>query len=115
MSVDSVIKACRDNVLSPFIVHHIAKVNHVHAGAGVTINGISNAFQKAREAAGIVAAADRTPPSFHEIRSLAERLYREQYGAEFAQSILGHKHASMTAKYDDMRGQGWDVVVPKIL
>jgi integrase len=115
MSIESVIKGCRDHVLSPYIVHHIAKVNQVHAGAGVTINGISNAFQRAREAAEILPAEGRTPPSFHEIRSLAERLYRDEYGAEFAQAILGHKHASMTAKYDDMRGQGWDVVVPKIL
>jgi len=46
-------------------------------------------------------------PTFHEIRSLAARLYADQYGAEFAQALLGHKSAEMTALYRDSRGKEW--------
>ncbi|MCY1357799.1 hypothetical protein D9M69_443060 [compost metagenome] len=45
---------------------------------------------------------DRTPPTFHEIRSLSERLYRAQ-GVD-TQTLLGHKHQSMTDLYNDDRG-----------
>ena len=56
-----------------------------------------------------MAQKDRTPFTFHEIRSLSERLYKEEFGAEFAQSILGHKNARTTERYDDLRGE-WKVV-----
>ncbi|MBU0538529.1 MAG: tyrosine-type recombinase/integrase [Gammaproteobacteria bacterium] len=45
---------------------------------------------------------DGTQPSLHECRSLAERLYRAQ-GID-TQTLLGHKHQSMTDKYNDDRG-----------
>jgi integrase len=70
---------------------------------------IERAFIAAREDAGIEAQEGRTAITFHEIRSLAERLYRDEFGPEFAQSILGHKSAKTTEKYDDLRG-GWKVV-----
>jgi hypothetical protein len=40
-------------------------------------------------------------------------LYKKEYGAAFAQAMLGHKTATMTAKYDDLRGSGWQVVAAK--
>lgn len=40
-------------------------------------------------------------PTFHEIRSLAERTYRD-IGID-TQRLLGHKHAKMTEEYDDPR------------
>ncbi|MGY2172870.1 tyrosine-type recombinase/integrase [Pseudomonas gingeri] len=43
----------------------------------------------------------RSPPTFHEIRSLSERLYRSQ-GIN-TQILLGHKHARMTDLYNDER------------
>lgn len=43
------------------------------------------------------------PPSFHEQRSLAERLYRDQ--AVNTQRLLGHKSSKMTDKYNDDRGR----------
>lgn len=43
-----------------------------------------------------------TSPSLHEIRSLAERLYRDQ-GVD-TQTLLGHKFPSMTNRYNDDRG-----------
>lgn len=41
-------------------------------------------------------------PSLHEVRSLAARMYRAQ-GVD-VQTLLGHKHAEMTAMYEDDRG-----------
>ncbi|MDR0233376.1 MAG: tyrosine-type recombinase/integrase [Zoogloeaceae bacterium] len=42
------------------------------------------------------------PPSLHECRSLAERLYRQQ-GIN-TQILLGHKRQTMTDQYNDARG-----------
>lgn len=46
-----------------------------------------------------------TPPTFHEIRSLSERLYRDQ-GVD-TRNLLGHKSQKMTDKYNDSRGREW--------
>lgn len=48
---------------------------------------------------------DYNPPSFFEIRSLAERLYREQ-GIN-TQVLLGHKYSTTTELYNDLRGREW--------
>ncbi|MCX8678632.1 tyrosine-type recombinase/integrase [Gilliamella sp. B2865] len=48
---------------------------------------------------------DYNPPSFFEIRSLAERLYRKQ-GVN-TQVLLGHKYRSTTDLYNDLRGREW--------
>lgn len=45
------------------------------------------------------------PPSFHEIRSLSERLYRSA-GID-TMTLLGHKSQQMTDKYNDSRGREW--------
>lgn len=46
-----------------------------------------------------------SPPTFHEIRSLAGRLYEKEKGKEFARNLLGHKSEKMTDKYLDARGK----------
>jgi integrase len=112
MSIADAVAACRDLIVSPYLVHHVAHKGVAKPGHQVAPNGLSNAFQAAREAAGIEVEEGRTPPSFHEIRSLAERLYKEEFGAAFAQAMLGHKNASMTEKYDDLRG-GWQSIAAK--
>ncbi len=113
MSIADAVRQCRDDVVSQFMIHHRVKRSTALPGDCISVSGLSNAFKDAVEAAGIVAAAGRTAPSFHEIRSLSERLYRDQYGPEFAQVMLGHKTAKMTAKYDDLRGSGWQVIMAK--
>lgn len=51
----------------------------------------------------------RKPPSFHEIRSLSERLYRQQ-GVD-TMTLLGHSRQSMTDEYNDDRGlEEWKVL-----
>lgn len=62
-------------------------------------------FAEARDLAGLNWPEDKTPPSFHEIRSLSARLYTEQ-GID-AQALLGHKSPDMTAIYRDVRGAEW--------
>lgn len=109
LTIADVVRQCRDNVASQYMVHHVRNLGSAKPGQRITGNGLGVAFQGAREAAGIEPSADRTPMTFHEIRSLSERLHREQYGAEFAQAILGHKSAEMTARYDDLRGD-WKVI-----
>lgn len=54
-------------------------------------------------------------PSLHEVRSLSARVYRAQ-GVD-VQTLLGHKHAEMTAIYTDDRGlsaQEWKRVEPAV-
>jgi integrase len=113
LSIAEAIQNCRDLIVSPYIVHHAQHRGRAKPGQRLSANGLSNAFQMARDEAGITASEEgRTPPSFHEIRSLAERLYKEEFGAAFAQAMLGHKNASMTEKYDDLRG-GWLSIAAK--
>ena len=113
MSIDDAVKACRDLNVSRYMIHHVEHQGSARPGDRISTNGLSNAFQIARERAGIEAALGRTPPSFHEIRSLAERLYKAEYGAEFAQAMLGHKNAKMTSVYDDLRGKGFQLIAAK--
>jgi integrase len=95
-TVGEVIERCRDRALSRYIIHNSRK----HAKAEV---GLSAGFAKARDMTTLKWAG--TPPTFHEIRSLAERLYSAQ-GID-TQTLLGHKNKEMTAVYHDVRGAEW--------
>lgn len=112
VSVGEVVAGCRDLIVSRHLIHHTERSNKTKPGDMVRGPMISLAFQRARAKAKIEASDGRTPPTFHEIRSLSERLYRDEFGAEFAQAILGHKTALMTSKYDDLRG-GWKTITAK--
>lgn len=113
LSIAEVIKQCRDSIVSAYMVHHTVASSRGRLGGQASLNYISSQFTEARKAAGIEAAEGRTAVSFHEIRSLSERLYRAEFGADFAQAILGHKNAKMTNEYDDLRGSGWNEVSAK--
>ncbi|EPE4190352.1 tyrosine-type recombinase/integrase [Yersinia enterocolitica] len=67
---------------------------------------LTKRFAKARDLANITWEGINPPP-FHEIRSLASRLYEKEMGKEFSQKILGHKSAQTTDKYRDVRGSEW--------
>ncbi|WP_337039010.1 tyrosine-type recombinase/integrase [Pantoea anthophila] len=71
-------------------------------------DALTGAFAEAREMSGIKFGPN--PPTFHEIRSLASRLYEVENGEDFAQRLLGHKSLSMTKKYLDSRGQEYVMV-----
>ena len=67
--------------------------------------GVSHAFTEARKLAEIpdVLPNGKKAPTFHEIRSLAKRLYTEQGNVD-TKALLGHKHDSTAAIYADPRG-----------
>ncbi|MCS4503314.1 hypothetical protein NYO91_04385 [Arhodomonas aquaeolei] len=48
---------------------------------------------------------DHSPPTFHEIRALAEWLYEDQ-GVNTT-ALLGHKDPRSTITYKDRRGAEW--------
>ena len=77
----------------------------ISVGPKRRLHTITAAFAEARDKAGLTWPAGKTPPTFHEIRSLAARLYAEQ-GID-AQALLGHKSPDMTALYRDVRGSEW--------
>ena len=102
-SLNEVIARCITPVASDFLVHHRTKGAQHSAGGSVDVNTVSEAFATARERAGITVDEGRTPPTFHEIRSLAIRLYKEQFGEEFAQALAGHRNIKTTLLYADPR------------
>jgi integrase len=110
LSLDDVVKRCRDNAVSKWMLHHNRPLLIRKPGDPVGKDALTKAFQKVREKAKITWEEGRTAPSFHELRSLAARLYTEQHGEDFAQAILGHKSANMTAMYRDTRGAEWTEV-----
>jgi integrase len=107
LSLDDVIKQCRDKVVSKYLIHRTTSTLKARAGSPIPLYKISDDFAAAREKAGVKPQEGKTPPSFHEIRSLAERLYDKECGPGFTQKLLGHKSASMTAVYHDSRGSEW--------
>lgn len=71
-------------------------------GQPLTAASLSARFEAAREGALGIWTAEGDPPSLHECRSLAERLYRKQHVD--TRVLLGHKRQAMTDVYNDDRG-----------
>lgn len=94
----------RSGVLSPYLVHHVRPRATAKPGDPVQAETISEAFTAARRAAGIpdVDAAGKTAPTFHEIRSLAKRLYLAQGGVD-TKALLNHASEAVAALYADDR------------
>lgn len=104
-SVGEVISRCKDYILSRHFIHHAARVGRSKPGDPIRKQTISGMFADARDKSGLTWAGD--PPTFHEIRSLAARLYAKERGDDFAQALLGHKTAKCAALYRDSRGAEW--------
>jgi len=107
LSLDTIIRRCRDNVASKSMVHISEARGGAKVGTSLSLGHISMTFAKFRDEAEIPLEEGKTPPSFHEIRSLSARLYTKQYGKDFAQALLGHKSSKMTDLYRDSRGSEW--------
>ncbi|HFP9305365.1 phage integrase Arm DNA-binding domain-containing protein [Raoultella planticola] len=101
LTLKDVIKRCRDRVVSPYLIH---SPNKKTAGA-LGKDNLSRTFADARTKAGITPPAGKTEVTFHEQRSLSERLYRAQ-GID-TKTLLGHKVQTTTDRYNDTRGQEW--------
>ncbi|MBB5414037.1 tyrosine-type recombinase/integrase [Paraburkholderia atlantica] len=110
LRLSDVLKQCRDNVATKNVIHYVRANATIRPGDSPKLGSISEGFAKFRDEAEIAVEDGKQPPSFHEIRSLAARLYTEQYDAEFAQALLGHKSAAMTARYRDARGVEWSEI-----
>ncbi|MBM3071695.1 site-specific integrase [Lelliottia sp. RWM.1] len=103
-SLRDVVVRCRDYAVSPYLIHFFRSTSQAERGSQVKSNTITMNFSKARDKAEID-WGDGTPATFHEQRSLAERLYEAQ-GID-TQKLLGHKSPNQTARYHDDRGKGW--------
>ncbi|HDN2510137.1 TPA: phage integrase Arm DNA-binding domain-containing protein [Providencia rettgeri] len=109
-SLRDVIARCRDLIVSPYILHYHHTTSQAKRGGQVSSNAITTLFQRIRDQTDLK-WEDGTPPSFHEQRSLSERLYRDQ-GID-TRTLLGHKSQAMTDKYHDDRGKNWQVLALK--
>ncbi|HEY0287163.1 MAG TPA: phage integrase Arm DNA-binding domain-containing protein [Pseudomonas sp.] len=107
LELGAVIRQCRDRVLSQHLVHHSRTVSRAKAGSPIMLDTISKEFSSARKRAAARLGLDlgKTPPTFHEMRSLAARLHAAE--GRDPQMLLGHRSARMTDLYRDSRGAEW--------
>lgn len=107
LQLGAVIKACRDSVVSKHLVHHPGRGGGAKAGSKVAASALTIAFKAARDRAAEKAGIKLgdSPPTFHEMRSLAARLHAAE--GRDPQMLLGHKSAAMTDLYRDSRGAEW--------
>lgn len=101
LTLEDVIHKCRDRFLSSYLLHG----KRGNKAKPVNLIALSKEFATARDAAGIKPPVGKTPTTFHEQRSLSERLYRAQ-GID-TKILLGHKTQSTTDRYNDDRGKEW--------
>ncbi|HBD3659582.1 TPA: phage integrase Arm DNA-binding domain-containing protein [Escherichia coli] len=106
-SLRDVVARCRDYAVSPYLVHFFRTTSQAERGAQVKANTLTMNFSKARDLAGID-WGDGSPATFHEQRSLSERLYKEQ-GID-TRKLLGHKTQQQTDRYHDDRGKDWSKI-----
>lgn len=109
LSLADVVKRCRSTgVLSPFLIHQTQPYGNSPPGRRIWVDTVSRRFTDALATLKL-SFGDRKPPTFHEIRSLSERLYSEQGGVS-TQELLGHSTPDMTRVYHDARGAEWQTV-----
>lgn len=106
MSLGDVVSQCRrTGVASRWLIHQTVNRGNSPTGRKIWIDTLSKRFAETLTSLQID-WADKEPPTFHEIRSLAERLYSAQGGVN-TQELLGHKDPETTALYHDSRGSEW--------
>lgn len=90
---------CRNRLLRPTATP-TRTISPLHSWIACTMpgpltpDGLTQAFPTVRDSTGLKFGPN--PPSFHEIRSLAGRLYERERGEDFAQRLLSHKNMTMT-------------------
>jgi integrase len=105
LSLGEVVSQCRRTaVVARTLVHQSVRRGRSAVGGCIRLSTVSSVFSDAVEALGIDWGA-KTPPTFHEIRSLAARLYSDQ-GVN-VQALLGHSDPDTTAIYQNSRGQDY--------
>ncbi|XBS71922.1 tyrosine-type recombinase/integrase [Acerihabitans sp. KWT182] len=104
LSLQQVIDKCLIDSRSDYLISSSSTKAGRNPGA-LNADSITKAFVRALKDSEI--NYEDSPPSFHEIKSLASRLYAAEYGMEFVQKLLGHKSMKMTSLYLDSRGTEW--------
>jgi len=103
ISLGEVVVRCRrSGAVSPYLVHQTVQRGRSAVGGHLSLSTLTRAFTEAVEALG-EDWGEKTPPTFHEIRSLSLRLYGEQ-GVN-VQLLAGHSDPDTTAIYLNSRGQ----------
>lgn len=102
--LDKVIKRCRDNLASPYLVHRRPE-RKIKDRAGmdhwtqVKPQMITRAFAEARDESGLFdGVPENERPTFHEIRALGIKNLKDK-GVD-PQKLAGHATAKMTSNYD---------------
>lgn len=104
MSLEDVVRQCRTTgVLSAHLLHRIERAKGARLGTPVHVDILTRQFSAAVDALGLDWGGKQAP-TFHEIRSLAGRMYREQ-GNVNPQELFGHRDPRTTAIYTDGRGE----------
>lgn len=102
MSLGDVYKQCRSTgVLSKHLIHQTGNFNNSRPGQPIAVDTISSHFTNTLSALGIDWGG-KNPPTFHEIRSLSVRLYKDE-GKVNPQELLGHSDEQTTKIYLDER------------
>jgi integrase len=112
----AVLDSCRNEVLSPFIVHRLpekmrprglrakARAHHTQ----VLLEQAEREFDEVRTISVLYKQTD-CPPTLHEIRSLGASLYREAGWPEGqVQLLLGHSEVQMTRHYLEGHEAPWE-------
>lgn len=109
---------CSDDVKSPFIIHRLPDRQPSKGKASpdrehhtqVLPEQLTRAFEVARTKAGIVG---EHPPTFHEIRSLGGKRYKQRGWAwETLRDFFGHDSVDMTKHYLDGHEVEWTNLDP---
>lgn len=104
MSLEDVVKQCRSTgILSRHLIHQTQRAKGARLGKAMHVNLITRGFSWELAKLGLDWGGKKSP-TFHEIRSLSSRLYKEQ-GNVNPQELLGHKDPRTTAVYTDGRGE----------
>jgi hypothetical protein len=112
LSLEDVVKQCRaTSIASRYLVHQTERAKGATLGKPLHLDMITRVFSAELAKLGID-WGDKEPPTFHEIRSLAARLYKEQ-GDIKPQDLLSHKDPKSTALYTDGRGEWVKLSVPE--
>lgn len=110
LTLAEALKGCESGIRSlkagrDYVIHHRREFGNAPLGGKVHPDNISEAFTEARRLAGIpdVLPDGKGAPTFHEIRSLAKRLYKSQGGVD-SKALLGHLTEEMSDLYGNPRG-----------
>lgn len=104
MSLEEVVKQCRaTGIVSRHLIHQTKRAKGARLGKKMHVDMITRVFSAELSKLKLDWSGKR-PPTFHEIRSLAERLYKAQ-GDVNTQDLLAHKEQKTTDKYHDPRGE----------